>query len=179
MTKTIFLSLPILIFILLLLSCGAKEEINTEPIQQMYDNPFEYCKAVGTIDTPDSEYKGPRVPEIIADSLKREFGASESAPLDVFIKGTYWRCMNGNVYACYVGANLPCQEKGDFSKEPNQGMVGYCEENLGSDFIPMFASGRATVYAWKCDGKTPVIVKQFAETDEAGYLKHIWYEITP
>ncbi|MEE9176347.1 MAG: hypothetical protein V3U19_09275, partial [Thermodesulfobacteriota bacterium] len=83
-----------------------------------------------------------------------------------------------NVYACNVGANLPCQERGDFSKEPNQGMLNYCQENPSSDYIPMYASGRATVYEWKCDGSTPEIIKQIAETDEAGYIKNIWYEIT-
>lgn len=174
-TKTISLSLTIFIFGLLLLSCDPKEGINTE---RTYDNPFEYCKSVGTIDTPGSEYTGPKVPEIIAEKLRQEFGAPESAPLDVFINGTFWRCMNGNVYACNVGANLPCQERGDYSKEPNQGMLNYCQENPGSSFIPMYASGRATVYEWKCDGSTPEIIKQIAETDEAGYIKNIWYEIT-
>jgi len=177
--KTIILSLPILLLALLLAACSSSGDTNNQNSQKTFDNPFEYCKSAGTVDTPGPEYTGPKVPEIIAEKLKKEFGAPESAPLDVFINGTSWRCMNGNVYACNVGANLPCQERGDYSKEPNDGMLNYCGENPSSDFIPMYASGRATVYEWKCNDGTPEIVKQIAETDEAGFIKNIWYEITP
>jgi len=176
-TKPIISSLSILLFTFLVLACSSSD--NNKITQKTYDNPFEYCKAVGTIDTLGSEYMGPKVPEVIAEKLKQEFGAPESAPLDVFLNGTFWRCMEGNVYACNVGANLPCQEKADVSKEPNDGMLNYCGENPDSDFIPMYASGRSTVYEWKCDGSTPEIVKQIAETDKAGYIKNIWHEIKP
>ena len=177
--KTTISGLSILLFAFLVLACSSGEDANNNTSQETYDNPFEYCKAVGTVETPGSEYTGPKVPEVIAEKLKKEFGAPDSAPMDAFMNGTYWRCMDGNVYACNVGANLPCQEKGDFSKEPNDGMLNYCGENPDSDFIPMYASGRATVYEWKCDNGTPEIVKQIAETDKAGYIKNIWYEITP
>lgn len=179
--KEITIFLQVLI-IAVLMSCGPKDAVNpepVEPVQQTYDNPFEYCKETGTIDAPGPRYTGPEVPEIIAEKLKQVYGAPESAPLDVFINGTYWRCMDGSVYACNVGANLPCQEKGDYSKTPDEGMVNYCAENPGSDFIPMYASGRATVYEWKCTGKSPVIVKQIAETDKEGYIEDIWYKIEP
>jgi len=178
-SRTMIQIIPIFVLALILLACSSGDNSNNESSQNTYDNPFEYCKAVGTVDTPGSEYTGPKIPEIIAEKLKQEFGAPESAPLDVFLNGTYWRCMDGNVYACNVGANLPCQERGDVSKEPNEGMINYCGENPGSGFIPMYASGRATVFEWKCDGTTPEIVKQIAETDKAGYIKNIWYEITP
>lgn len=144
-----------------------------------YDNPFAYCEAVGTIDKPGADYTGPEVPESIAKGLKKAFGSPESAPLDVFMRGTYWRCMDGKVYACNVGANLPCYDKADMSKEPNQGMKEFCNENPGSDFIPMSATGHSTVYDWKCDGTTPVAGKQLMEVDKQGYQKDIWYEINP
>ena len=87
--------------------------------------------------------------------------------------------MDGSVYDCNVGANIPCGEKADTSKEPNEGMVNYCKDNANSDFIPMYASGRATVYEWKCDGTEPAILKQMQEVDQAGYIKGIWYKIDP
>ena len=144
-----------------------------------YDNPYAYCKAMGTIDSPGKEYTGPATPESIAKALKKEWGSPDSAPLDAFIRGTYWRCMDGKVYACNVGANLPCDEKADVSKEPTQAMKDYCNESPGSDFIPMYVTGHSTIYDWKCDGKTPVAGKQFAEVDKQGYQKGIWYEIQP
>ncbi len=144
-----------------------------------YDSPFAYCKAVGTIDSPGKEYTGPPVPESIAKALKKAWGSPDSAPLDTFIQGTYWRCMDGEVYACNVGANLPCDEKADVSREPTDGMKDYCKENSGSDFIPMYVTGHSTVYEWKCDGVTPVAGKQFADVDKQGYQKDIWYKINP
>ncbi|MCZ6685014.1 MAG: hypothetical protein O6849_03390 [Candidatus Dadabacteria bacterium] len=177
-TTTLLLSVGLIIFGTFLVSCEQKKETNSDSDQTTYANPFDYCNAVENIDTPGSEYNGPKVPDIISEKLRKDMGVSESMPVDVFNNGTFWRCMNGNVYACNVGANLPCQERGDFSKEPNQGMLNYCQENPSSDYIPMYASGRATVYEWKCDGSTPEIIKQIAETDEAGYIKNIWYEIT-
>lgn len=143
-----------------------------------FDNPFAYCEAAGTVDSPGADYTGPEVPEPIAKGLKKAFGSPESTPLDIFMKGTYWRCMDGKVYACNVGANLPCESKADVSKEPTEGMNEYCKENAGSDFIPMYVTGHSTVYDWKCDGATPVAGKQLSEVDSQGYQKNIWYEIS-
>jgi len=165
------------VLILTALSCSAGE--TGSDAGNTYDSPFAYCKAAGTIDTPGKEYTGPPVPESMAKALKKAWGSPESAPLDTFVKGTYWRCMDGEVYACNVGANLPCDEKADVSKEPTQGMNDYCKENSGSDFIPMYVTGHSTVYEWKCDGTTPVAGKQFAEVDKQGYQKNIWYKINP
>lgn len=144
-----------------------------------YKDPFAYCEAVGTIDSPDSRYVGPKMPEAIVVGLKKAFGAPEGAPPDVFERGTYWRCMDGKVYACNVGANLPCTEKADTSRVPNQGMKEWCKSNPDSDFIPAYASGRSTVYEWKCAGGEPTIVKEINKPDAAGYISGIWYEISP
>ncbi len=173
---SIIFVIPALV-VLTALVCHAKDDYSKP--DRVYDNPFEYCKAVGTIDKPGSDYTGAEVPESIADGLKKAFGAPESSTLDDFKRGTYWRCMDGKVYACNVGANLPCYEKANLDKTPNEGMVNYCKENPGSDFIPMSATGHSTVYDWKCDGTTPVAGKQFAEVDSQGYQKDIWYEINP
>lgn len=165
------------VLILTVISCEAGD--NGAAAGKTYDSPYAYCRAVGTIDTPGKEYTGPAVPESIAVALRKAWGSPESAPLDTFMRGTFWRCMDGKVYACNVGANLPCDEKADVSKEPTQGMKDYCKENAGSDFIPMYVTGHSTIYEWKCDGTTPVAGKAFAEVDKQGYQKGIWYEISP
>lgn len=146
---------------------------------QTYTDPFTYCSAVSNIDSPDSRYVGPKIPEVIARGLQKAFEAPGGAPLDVFIRGTFWRCMDGKVYACNVGANLPCDRKADTSHKPNEGMVEWCESNLDSEFIPAYASGRATIYEWRCKGKEPTIVKEITKPDAAGYISNIWYVITP
>ena len=145
--------------------------------QSTFSDPFAYCSAVGAIDAPDSRYTGPPVPEVVAQGLKQAFGAPAEAPLDVFIRGTSWRCMGGEVYACNVGANLPCGEKADTSRTPRLRMLKWCEENPNAEVIPAFASGRATVYEWRCTNGTPAVVRQVAEPDARGFLSHIWYAI--
>ncbi|MFN2241914.1 MAG: hypothetical protein ACK2U2_06480, partial [Anaerolineae bacterium] len=75
-----------------------------------YTDPFAYCAAVGTVDAPAADYVGPQVPESIAQGLQQALNAPDT-PIDVLQNGTFWRCMNGSVYACFVGANLPCEAK--------------------------------------------------------------------
>ena len=144
-----------------------------------FTSPFAYCTAIGTIDAPDDRYTGPPTPRVIARGLKRAFGAPKSASLTPFLENSFWRCMDGKVYACNVGANLPCQGKADSSRTPNAGMVDFCKENPNTDFIPAVATGRETIYAWQCTNGTPTITREVVQPDARGFLKNIWYEIPP
>jgi hypothetical protein len=143
-----------------------------------FTDPFAYCAAVGTIDAPDSRYTGPKVPEAVAQGLKKAFGAPADAPLEPFLH-TFWRCMNGQVYACTVGANLPCEERADVSRKPTEGMTNFCKDNPYAEVIPAYVIGRATVYEWKCTNGAPEVVRQFAQPDARGFLSYIWYAISP
>jgi hypothetical protein len=147
---------------------------------ESYDDPFAYCAAVGTIDQPDERYTGPDVPDVIAEGLRTAFNTPDT-PLEVYQRGTYWRCMDGKVYACNVGANLPCQEKADTSETPTAAMEEFCQDsaNANAEAIPMVVTGRATIYGWRCTDGNPEIVNQFAEPDAQGFLSNIWYEIAP
>jgi hypothetical protein len=147
--------------------------------QATFADPFAYCGALGTIDAPDSRYTGPQVPEVVAKGLKKAFGAPPDAPLEPFLHNTFWRCMDGQVYACTVGANLPCQERADTSHTPTAGMTNFCNDNPHAEVIPAYVTGRATVYEWKCAAGVPAIVRQMAQPDTQGFVSHIWYAITP
>jgi hypothetical protein len=144
-----------------------------------YADPFSYCAAVGTIDIPDSRYTGPAIPDSVAQGLKNASGASADAPLDIFKNGTYWRCMDGKVYACFVGANLPCDSKASTDKTPTSAEADYCKTNPNSDFIPAAVTGHNTIYAWRCKDDTPAIDKQVFHVDSQGYIQEIWYQINP
>src|SRR5688572_28768228 len=61
-------------------------------------DPFAYCAAVGTVDQPDQRYTGEEVPVVIAEGIRDAFNPSD-APLEVYQRGTFWRCMDGKVYA--------------------------------------------------------------------------------
>jgi hypothetical protein len=142
-----------------------------------FADPFAYCAAVVDIDGPDARYTGPKIPDAVANRLMMAMGLTGTPPPPI-AQGSFWRCMNGKVYACTVGANLPCQEKGNADKTPTQEMKDFCQANPTSDFIPMVVTGRATVYSWKCDKGTPVVDKQISEVDARGFLSNVWYEVT-
>jgi hypothetical protein len=142
-----------------------------------FDDPFAYCAAVGTIDAPDSRYTGEQPPPAVIEGIHAAMGASTDAPDEWYRAGTVWRCADGQVKACFVGANLPCEEKANLSEVPNESIVSFCQENPEADAVPAVASGRATVFSWRCASGTPEIVEQIAQPDEQGFIDHIWYVI--
>ncbi|HXF63407.1 MAG TPA: hypothetical protein VNK95_17390 [Caldilineaceae bacterium] len=142
----------------------------------VYDDPYAYCAAVGTIDEPDERYVGPAAPESIARDLRAVLN-TPNTPLEVYQQGLFWRCMDGRVYACMVGANLPCWAKADLSQEPTPAMNDFCAENPDAEGIPAVVTGRETVYTWRCEGTTAVVDSQIGEVDERGYLTNIWYAL--
>lgn len=144
-----------------------------------YTDPFAYCAVVGTVDAPGHRYVGPKVPRAIAEGLRRAFGLPDTAPLEPFLRNTYWRCMDGKVYACNVGANLPCLERADTSARPSEAMVTWCRENPSAVAIPAVVTGRRTVFVWRCQTGTPAIVRRVTAPDARGFLSNIWHEITP
>jgi hypothetical protein len=150
---------------------------NTE-VAATYDDPFAYCAAVGTVDEPDERYTGEELPVVVLEGLREALDATD-VDLEVFEIGTVWRCMDNKVYACNVGANLPCLAKADESTEPAQPLIDFCEENPDSDFIPAVVTGRETVYSWACEDGEPVVVEQYTEVDSQGFLDFVWYELAP
>lgn len=144
-----------------------------------YTDPFAYCATVGTVDQPDDRWSGPPVPEAVIEGLIRAAGLSPDIPREQLSRSTFWRCMGGKVYACTVGANLPCQSKADTRRAPSRAMWLYCDQNPDADVIPAYVTGRETVYQWRCSGTRPVVVRRVTEPDARGFLKHIWYRISP
>ncbi len=142
-------------------------------------DPFAYCAAVGTIDAPDARYTGPKVPQAIAEGIKKASNAAPDAPLDFFTNNSFWRCMDGKVYGCTVGANLPCTTKADTSRTPTADEVDFCKANPKADVIPAVVTGRATVYEWRCTNGAPEIVRQIVTPDARGFQSNIWYLLNP
>jgi hypothetical protein len=151
---------------------------NDAPDTASFSEPFAYCAAVDTIDAPDGRYTGPALPESVTLSLREKAGIAADAPADWVAAGTVWRCMEGKVWGCFVGANLPCSEKADTSTTPSADMQSFCEANPGAEAIPAAVTGRATVYAWSCDGSTAKAGRQILTPDAQGYLSEFWYELS-
>lgn len=144
-----------------------------------YADPFAYCAAVGNIDAPDARYTGAAVPPSIVQGIRKAVNAPADAPAEIFTRGTSWRCMDGKVYACNVGANLPCSGKADLNRTPAPPLVEFCRQNPSADVVPMVVTGRDTVYEWKCANGAPVVARQVAFPDARGFIRDIWYPIAP
>jgi len=167
------------VLILLGSGCTVTETVPATTVEQLpslFDDPFAYCQAVGTIDAPDEHYIGAEMPDSIIQGLLDQGIVSADAPAE--IQGNaVWRCMNNKVWVCHFGANLPCQEKADKSTEPSAAMEEYCQQNPDTDIIPAATTGRATVYSWSCSGGKPVAGEQILTSDLQGFLAEFWYEL--
>jgi hypothetical protein len=141
-----------------------------------YSDPVAYCSAVGTIDTADERYVGAAMPDSIVQAMIAQGILAADAPAE-FAENAVWRCMDGSVWFCHFGANLPCQEKADDSREPSEAMQEFCEDNPTADVIPAAVTGRATVYEWACADGEPQVVRQVFTADPEGYLAEFWYKL--
>jgi len=143
-----------------------------------FTDPFAYCAVIGTVDAPDERYAGPKFPDAIVNGLQKALNLA-GTPAPPLTENSFWRCMAGKVYACTVGANLPCMDKANLDKTPTQGMKEYCQANPNSDFIPMVVTGHNVVYEWQCKVGAPEAGKQLVQVDARGFLVNIWYQINP
>ncbi len=138
---------------------------------------FAYCSAVGNVDAPDARYTGAKTPDAIVRSLMKAMNMGAGTNAAEFARLTKWRCMGGKVYACNVGANIPCDEKADTNRTPTTAMNDFCKANPAASAIPAVVTGRATVYDWKCTAGKPAINKELTKPDARGYLTMYWYEL--
>ena len=137
-----------------------------------YDDPFAYCSAVGTIDSPDNRYIGAQYPQSVLDA----FAAARRRPL---ISSTVpWRCVLGQVWGCFVGANLPCGQI-DTRSEPTERMNDFCRESPNATFIPAAITGHSTLYAWVCHGELAVARREVVALDARGFGAEYWYHLYP
>ncbi len=71
-----------------------------------------------------------------------------------------------------TGANLNCG-KADTLRTSAGGNF-WCRSHPGAAFIPLFATGHATIYAWRCDGRTAVPQRQVRDVDPRGFTAANW-----
>jgi hypothetical protein len=87
--------------------------------------------------------------------------------------------MDGQVYGCFVGANLPCTDKANTYRTPTAAESDYWKANPTPDFIPAAMTSHNTVYEWCCQNGGPEIVKEVFQVDSSGYIADIWYPLSP
>jgi hypothetical protein len=136
-------------------------------------DPFGYCARLGTIDTPEGGASP--VPTALMPFLRTTLGLSADAPLTP--QNYFWRCMNGAVYVCVIGANQRCDAKADRGKR-NSGADNYCRENPKATFVPAYATGHNSIYEWSCSAGNAVPGKRTIKLDRRGYRSDIWHRIS-
>lgn len=96
----------------------------------------------------------------------------ESMPAEQVLRSTYFRCANGRVLVCNIGANLVLRQGRYASIPPRCGCL--VRKSSGSDSIPMSATGHATIYQWRCDGGKPAVTGSALAVDLQGFTPQNW-----
>lgn len=111
------------------------------------------------------------VPKDLEAAVAKTYGL----PVELVRRGAFVRCAGGRLLACAIGANLNCGKAN--TRRSLSGASEYCRANPGADFIPMFATGHDTIYAWRCAGRRAVAGKALVTVDAHGYDAGNWKEI--
>jgi hypothetical protein len=165
-------SLPLVCAVLAAFFFVGNRSIASDVVASATRDPFGYCSAVGSIDTP----AGGSSP--IPMALKPFLSTALGLPVgrDFRPESYYWRCMNGMVLVCAIGANIPCGAKADLAKR-NLGADKYCQDNPEATFVPAYATGHETLFAWRCSLGLAVPGKRIAKLDPRGYRIDIWHKV--
>ena len=108
------------------------------------------------------------VPSSLGPAIKRLFNIGGAYALQT----TSYRCADGKVMLCNVGANLACG-KANLSKSL-PGATAWCKDTPNSDFIPMAATGHDTIYAWRCANGIAVAGASISQVDARGFFVDNW-----
>lgn len=140
-------------------STPAPLRVAAVPAPESYDDPFSYCRYVGTIDYVDHRYAGPAVILAMTHALL----IPASSPRD----RVRWRCFEGAVLACtsYIG---PICDTAPTVFE----MREFCERNPNVDQL-LAPSG-----IWSCaDGKPQLPPDASWPVDARGFLPQGWIRV--
>ena len=88
-----------------------------------------------------------------------------------------WRCMGGLVLACADGGGSAQCDKGDGNRVATREIGEYCTAHPGQS-MPLSVTGAATLYAWRCVGRTPRAGRALARLDRRGYRVGDWRVVT-
>lgn len=114
------------------------------------------------------------LPAALIPRVKKAFDLHNIKPKEVQ-QLTVSRCMDGHVYACFVGANLPCGKADTATHKPD--ITAWCKENQNADFVPAYVTGHDSAYNWGCTGGLPHIQPPSAALDARGFFTDYWRKV--
>jgi hypothetical protein len=127
-----------------------------------HENPRAFCAHVGT----DDELRAP--PLALAPVIQRAFNIRGAYAL----KTTYFRCADGAVKICFVGANLPCGKANTSRSVP--AVTRWCETHPDTEFIPLYVTGHNSLYSWHCIGAKAATGAPRGTLDDRGFFAEYW-----
>ncbi len=111
-------------------------------------------------------------------AFKTLFPQAKGAPDDSSLETqAQYRCMNGKVMVCFVGANLPCTKMN--AKRENAGADSFCRDNPAAESVPAFATGHDTIYAYRCQAARAEVTATTRQLDQRGFARTLWVELPP
>jgi hypothetical protein len=132
------------------------------------EEPAAVCARLGDDDTAR------RIPASIVPAVNALFGTKMSPAQAV--DTTVFRCAGGRVLVCTIGANLPCGPA-NTRRVPGPGAVAWCRDHPDAAFVPAFATGHDTIFAWACRNGAPRIAHQVHAVDAHGFITDYWKEL--
>ena len=90
--------------------------------------------------------------------------------------GNTWRCMDGRVLVCNMGADgSACARNEKVDARRMAAFRQFCAQSPDNNFIPMsLITGLAST--WRCDGTRPVKMST-QPTDRFGYFRTTWHPL--
>jgi hypothetical protein len=127
-----------------------------------HESPHAYCARVGT----DDALREP--PPSLAPAIRRLFNLRGNFAL----KATHYRCADGIVKVCFVGANLPCDKANTSKNLP--AVAHWCETHPDTEFIPLYITGHNSLYSWHCIGSKAATGASRGALDARGFFEQYW-----
>lgn len=143
--------------------CGAARAERPPP-----EPPQALCRQLG-----NDDHLRP-IPDSLVPDAERLFRL-EAMPAEQIRRSTYFRCAEGRVLVCTVGANLPCGKANASRRLP--AADAWCAEHPGSEFIPMAVTGHDTIYAWHCRGPAAAVTATRLKVDRRGFIARVWKRV--
>jgi hypothetical protein len=128
-------------------------------------SPDEYCRQIGTDDALRA------VPRSLVPTVVRLFDL-QAMPVKQVERSTFFRCADRHILVCAVGANLACGKAE--TRRDLHGVEAWCVEHAGSQNVPAYVTGHATIYQWRCDGPRPVASPSALSIDQRGFISQNW-----
>jgi hypothetical protein len=126
------------------------------------ESPRAYCARAGT----DDALRPP--PAALASTIKRLFAIRAGFTL----RAAYYRCANGAVKVCLVGADLPCGKANTRKNLP--AVARWCETHPDREHIPLYVTGHDSLYSWHCVGAKAATSAPKGALDPRGFFAQYW-----